>query len=454
MIRFLKICSPLLGVVLLSVSAVAAPNRYVLLITMDGFAAYNLEDPAAPIPTLRQLASEGASAKGMKVANPSVTWPNHTTLVTGVYPEKHSVFYNGVLVRSNTGVVAIDPKRDKADLVAVPTVYDLLHKKGYRTAGINWPCTRNSSTLDLDFPDVPDTITHTTPKFRDELVAAGILTDATDRGFMTNSAPRRDQQWTAAAGYALRKHKPHFTLFHMLITDGIQHKYGPQSPAAYAALALVDSQLREVLTALDEAGIRKQTTVLVVADHGFDTATNTIHPNVILRKNGFLETGPGNRIIKARAQAVPEGGSAIVYLTNAESKNDDRVKVLEVFRSAEGIAEVIEPDRFPELGLPKPDKNPQMGDFILTPKPGYAFSGIATGDAAVTPVTLTVGGLGNHGYLSTNPKMNAVFVAAGRGIKRGVKLDVIDNRDVAPTVAHLLGEKFPADGKVLTEILE
>jgi len=68
---------------------------------------------------------------------------------------------------------------------------------------------------------------------------------------------------------------------------------------------------------------------------------------------------------------------------------------------------------------------------------------------------MTSGSPGSHGYLSSNPRMNAVFVASGRGIKRGAKLDVIDNRDVAPTMAHLLGQKLPrADGKVLKEILE
>lgn len=455
---FLRIPS-VLALLIFALGAAGSTNHHVLLITIDGFAAFYLKDPSAPLPTLRKLASEGAMADGMKVANPSITWPNHTTLVTGVYAEKHSVFFNGVLKRAGAGLsVAVDPRRDKADLVAIPTLYDLLHKNGYRTAGINWPCTRNSGTLDDDFPDVPDSITHSTPKLRDELVAAGILKDNTDRSFATQSAASRDQIWTAAAAHVIRARKPNFMLIHMLITDGIQHRYGPRTPAALTALAQADFQLRDILAALDQAGIRERTTLFIVADHGFETSTNIIHPNVLLRKHGLLDTNLVTvtpPVYKTRAQIVSEGGTALVYLTNPETKQEDRAKVLQLFRETEGIAQVIEPENFAELGLPRPEKNLQMADLVLVPKPGHAFSNQASGENHITPVTLTSGGLGNHGYLSSNTNMNAVFLAVGRGIKRGLKVGVIDNRDVAPTMAHLLGQKFPqADGKVLTEILE
>src|SRR3990172_9357997 len=88
----------LLSVASLSISAsfprsggagpIPAKDRIVVVISLDGFPAYAFEDPALPTPTLRRLAREGAMAEGMKVSNPSVTWPNHTSMVTGVQPEK------------------------------------------------------------------------------------------------------------------------------------------------------------------------------------------------------------------------------------------------------------------------------------------------------------------------------------------------------------------------------
>ena len=77
---------------------------HVIIITIDGCAAYNLKDKNAPIPTLRKLAEEGAVAEGMKVCNPSVTWPNHTTLISGVRPDKHGVLFNGILERPGVGM--------------------------------------------------------------------------------------------------------------------------------------------------------------------------------------------------------------------------------------------------------------------------------------------------------------------------------------------------------------
>ena len=74
-------------------------DRHVILISIDGFPAWMWRDPSLSIPNLRRLAAEGAMADAMTVSNPSVTWNNHTTMVTGVKPEKHGVLYNGLLVR-------------------------------------------------------------------------------------------------------------------------------------------------------------------------------------------------------------------------------------------------------------------------------------------------------------------------------------------------------------------
>lgn len=349
----------------------------------------------------------------------------------------------------------IDPQRDKSDLVAVPTLYDQLHRAGYRTAGINWPCTRRTPTLDDDFPDVPDQIVHMTPRLRDELVAAGVLQDASQKAFQTQSSARKDQIWTRAAAHVIQKRRPNLLLFHMLITDSTQHKYGPQSPAGYTALALADAQLAEVLRAVEAAGIRERTTIFVLADHGFDTALKIVNPNVNFRKAGLLETGAAPNLLKARIQIVSEGGIAMVYCNDPATLQQDRTNVLALMSEQEGIADILKPEQFAALHLPDPAKNPQMADFILVAEQGYAFSNDAHGEQSVTEVTLAAGNQGHHGYPSTNPKMNAAFVAWGRGIKPGVKLGRIDNIDVAPTIAALLGQKLPgSEGKVLQEMLK
>lgn len=436
-------------------SADGASTDHVLLITIDGAGAFYLSDSNAPLPTLRRLVREGAVAEGMQVASPAVTWPNHTTLVTGVGPDRHSVLFNGVLTRPGPGrPVAIDPARSKSDLVAVPTLYDRLHPAGLRVADINWPCTRGASTLEDSFPDVPEPLRFMTPRLREELISAEILESADDAAFKGRSAAVRDQVWTAAATHVVRERRPNLLLFHMLICDSIQHRYGPQSPAAYTALAVADAQLADVLRAVDAAGIRDRTTVFVTADHGFDSALKLIQPNVRFRKAGLLEIGTAPGFLKARAQSISEGGTAFVYLPDPATRSSDRTQVLELLRDQEGIAEILTEAQFPALHLPVPGQDSPMADLVLVAKPGYAFGNEARGEDVIADIAQTGANLGYHGFLSRNARMNALFVAWGRGIRPGPKSGLIRNVDVAPTIAHLLGVKLPgAEGRVLTEFL-
>ena len=173
----------------------------------------------------------------------------------------------------------------------------------------------------------------------------------------------------------------------------------------------------------------------------------------MLRKAGLLHaTAAGMTAV--RAQAVAEGGTAFIYLNDSAAPDQTRQAVIQLFAGKEGIAEVIMPDRFAALGLPMPANNKHMADLILAARDDYAFSDVATGDEEIRPAILGVSCVGNHGYLNTNPKMNAIFIASGRDIHTGVKIGLINNTSVAPTAAQVLGLQIPgAEGRTLVEIL-
>ncbi len=142
----------------------------------------------------------------------------------------------------------------------------------------------------------------------------------------------------------------------------------------------------------------------------------------------------------------------MVYLTDPSRAQADRETVIRLFRGAEGISAVIEPKDYPRYHLPQPSENPAMGDLVLAAKEGFAFSLDSRGDDLVVPNEIPTAGA--HGFLSTEPKMNAIFVAAGAGIKRGTKLSTIANIDVAPTIARMLGISLEhASGRAIDEIL-
>jgi predicted AlkP superfamily pyrophosphatase or phosphodiesterase len=426
-------------------------DRHVVVISVDGLAAYLLDDPKAPLPTIRKLAREGAVVDGgMRVSNPSVTWPNHTTLVTGVRPEKHGVLANGVLVRGGIGVpVFVDPKKGKDDLVRVPTLFDVAHAAGLTTADVNWPCTRSAKSLDDSFPDAPEPVTHMTPRLREELIKLRLLVDGTDKSFTSQSGAGRDHIWTETACHTIRQRKPNLLLLHLLNVDSTHHAEGAQSPPGYTANAYADACVARLLTALDEAGIRDTTTVFIVADHGFTLTPKAICPNVVLRQQGRLTVAAG-KIGEAQVHVVPEGGIGLVYFTNPGTAAADRKRVQELFSGKEGVADVLGPERFAEYGLPHPREYAQAPDLVLVAKDGYGVSGSAEGDEFVAVNTAARVSIGSHGFVSKLQKMNAVCVISGCGIRSGAHLQAIENIDIAPTAARLLGlAGFVADGRVM-----
>ena len=108
---------------------------------------------------------------------------------------------------------------------------------------------------------------------------------------------------------------------------------------------------------------------------------------------------------------LAEGGTAYVYFDKSQAA-ELAPKVIQALSGAEGIDRIIGPDGFRALGLPQPERDPQMCQLLLTAKDGYAFSGAAGG-----PVTAAVPQQGgSHGYLASDPDMDAIFIASGYGV--------------------------------------
>jgi len=412
-------------------------QRHVVIISIDGFAAYALKDDQLPLPTFRRLARDGAVADAMEPVNPTVTWPNHTSIITGVTPAKHMVLYNGLAVRGAEGApLKVEPWVDKPELVRAPTLYDAAHAAGLSTAEVDWVAIHNAKSITHAFPEVPRL---TDPIVR-EMVSSGTVTEDNVRSFNKGSIVWRDEIWTLAGQHIIEKHKPNLLLFHLLTTDSSQHRYGASSLAAHGALALADAKVQRLLDSLKRAGIYERTTIFIVSDHGFKTYKKVIHANALLRQKGISDVW-----------VIPEGGTAMVYITR-ESRKGELLPVLRsAFTALQGVAEVLDQPSFSKYGYPAQPTG-QMCDLVLVAAEGHSFGGAQQGDAVVdVPAGSTPGA---HGYISTDRAMDAVFIASGAGVKRAVKLGRIRNLDVAPTAARLLGlEMKNVEGRVLNEIL-
>lgn len=424
----------------------SSASNHVVIVSLDGFAGWALDDPHLPVPTLRRLAARGALAKGMRPVNPTVTWPNHTSMVTGVTPSKHGVLYNGILMRQPGLPPRIEPWRDKKEMVRVRTLYDAVHERGLTTAQVDWVAIQNAPTMTWEFPERPDP----QGQIARELVTRGVISEEDLAAFASRNIVYRDHIWTQAAAHILRQHRPSLLLFHLLNLDSTQHRYGPRTPAAVTTMAHLDSQVATIVQALEQSGLMARTTIFVVSDHGFKLVRRQIRPNVAFMKAGLLTVQDG-KVSKAEAYSMAAGGSAMVYVTVPDLSGAILDRVKRSLQGMEGIDAVIEPAGYAPLGLPLATDNDQMGALFLTAKDGYAFTADSTEPGVVDA---PLGSLGAHGYVATDPDLRSLFIASGRGIRPGVTLEAVDAIDVAPTAARLLGvELSDVEGRVLKEIL-
>lgn len=405
-------------------SQVPAKQRMVVVISLDGFPAYELDDPKLPAPTLRRLIKEGVATR-MHTVNPTVTWPNHTAMVTGVRADEHGLLVNGSIVPTGSWPpVKVEPMVEKEKMVHIPTVYDAAHGAGLTTAQVDWVAIHKASSITWPFaewaaPGDPVVV---------EMLRKGVIAAADVQDFSKANILFRDQIWAKAAAFLIREHQPNLLLVHFLSLDSMHHAYGPHTLAATGAIAFLDSCVETVVNAVLEAGMQDQTTFFVVADHGFKAYTKEIRPAVALEAAGL--TG--------KVYVLAEGGTADVYIEKSQVV-ELLPKTIQALESVEGIERVVTPEGYAALGLPLPSKDPQMSQLLLTAKAGYAFSGATGGPVTAAPPQTR----GSHGYLASDPDMDAIFIAAGYGVTPGGKLGPIDNIDVAPTIAKLLGVALP-----------
>jgi predicted AlkP superfamily pyrophosphatase or phosphodiesterase len=420
----------------------SAMKPRVIVISIDGFAAFYWRDPAIRAPVLRRLAERGALAAGMECVFPSTTWPTHASLVTGVSPRVHGVVANHILNRATLELEDLtgDPIYDAPALLRAPTVYDRAHAAGLKTAAIDWPATRNATTLDFNLPFFKDQRVFETQTARgvwEELRGLGYPLDRQGEWAQLPKRFYKDEMVASVASHVARRHEPDLLLVHFLCVDSFQHLYGPRSPEANWAIEYVDGLIGRFLDSLPTA-VAAETSVFVVSDHGFLPSTREIRPNVRLRRLGA----------QREVRFVMNHGAGALYRLSGD--DHALAQLAGEIEKMEGVSGMWPAGDYAALGLPAPADHPLVADVMFEAAPGYSFGDAAEGDDEHGAPRY----LGTHGQRPTYAENAAFFLAAGAGIARGRALTQIRSRDVAPTVATLLGLAMgDVEGRVLEQAL-
>lgn len=404
----------------------------VLLISIDGMLPATYTRPAPPAaPTLRALAAEGSVADGVIGVLPTVTFPSHTTMITGVLPRVHGILDNRIVDAEGLSRAAWFWY---ARQVRVPTLFGAARAQHLVTAAVNWPVTIGSDTHYL----VPEFERSPHPEARHMLEALstpGLLEAVEVSRGRPLAWPLNDEARTDIARHLLKVHRPQLLALHLLATDGAQHEYGPGSPEAHKAVDGVDREVARLLQTLEETGLRGSTVVAIVSDHGFLPYERVLHLNALFKQEGLLSVNAAGAITTWQAYFHSSGGSGFVYLKDDTTALRQRVEALLTRLKADPNAGIENVWTAPELV--KAGAHPQAA-FGLDVKNGWY-----TGGGYETLVVRTGRVRGGHGFAPFRPELHASLILNGPGVPRR-NLGVVRMTQLAPTLARMLGVSLSA----------
>jgi predicted AlkP superfamily phosphohydrolase/phosphomutase len=422
-------------------------SKYVILVTVDGFRPDFYLDASWGTPNLRMMKDSGVSAKGVNPIFPSVTYPDHTTIITGVPPARHGVYYNAPFEPQG----ASGEWYFHYDSIKVPTLFDAVRKAGKRSANVIWPVSVGAP-IDYNVPDI------WSPKSKTDRLAitAANTVPATLWNELQENATGKlvpadfnmdkeelimDENVARMGAYIIKTYKPAFTVLHLACVDHYEHAQGRDGYLVRKAVAGADRSLGTIFEAIERAGIKDSTTVIVTGDHGFVNISTSINPNILLAKAGLLKDAKKG---DWKAQFYAGGGSAFLHLKDkADEQTLNQVKQLlnNLPPEQKKLFKIIDRKQLDAIGA---DPNAALA---------LAAAKDVTIGGAVTGQLIRPAKGGTHGYYPDFKEIQTGFVAWGAGINKGVVINEMNLMDVAPIVARLLGLEF-GEGKVVEGILK
>ena len=447
--RFLILPLPL--VLLVSALATLAHAAPVLMISIDGLKPEYITQADAhgmKLPYLRTLLANGTYADGVVGIWPTITYPSHTTLLTGVWPAEHGITNNH----------QFDPEQRYgsawnwyAAQIHVPTLWQVAHRAGLRTASVGWPVSVGATDVDWLIPEYwrsADPSDASNPEDR-LLIAALARPDSLIQELEPEAGPYMNGNDTSIGGdlvktrYALeilRRYKPAFMTLHLSSLDDAQHARGPFSARASETLEAIDGMVARL--ARQEFANNPSAVLVIVSDHGFMNISQYVNLTIPFLQAGLIQAivDPATNapvVSSWKAEPWMAGGMAAIMLHDAnDHAAEQQVKAMLDGLAADpenGIAEILDRDAIKKRGA-FPD-----AAFLVVLKPGY-YMGSAISGSLVTPVP---GTRGSHGFSPEYPEMRASFFALGAGIAHHRDLGVVDMRQIAPTVARILRAPMP-----------
>jgi predicted AlkP superfamily pyrophosphatase or phosphodiesterase len=373
-----------------------------LVVSVDGLDWRYLRDRDAlglKLPNIRKIIAKSQVADGVTGVWPTITWPSHTTMLTGVRPDQHGIQGNA------SGPP--DPALSywSATKIKVPTLTQCLTGAGRTIGAVNWPVTVDAK-INWNLPEVyarrhgdssdMDTV--------DKFGTPGLIAE------IGRAYPSFPQQWlddrseTLATTYILTRKQPDLMLLHLAETDSQQHEEGPFVPHSKAVLERTDELIGDILKVLP-----KDYALALVSDHGFEQIDHIANLKVMAAADGVT----GAMTVTGGLVTSSDPG-AIAWLKAQSGKGE--------------VGREVPPEELKRYA-------PQLSGTAFEPAAHVQFgNGKEPREESKTK--------GNHGFWPTRPDYHSIFLLSGPGIKPA-SLGTIEMVSLKDRLANALGVSCP-----------
>lgn len=368
---------------------------YVILISFDGFRHDYVEKFNAP--NFKEFISKGAAARSMTPSFPSKTFPNHYTIVTGLYPGNHGLVDNNFYDKPLDARYSMGNRK----LVENPAFYgglplwQLVQQHGMKSASYFW--VGSEVKIKNRFPDYFH-------KY-------------------DGSVPNEDRITETIKWLNLpEEERPNFISLYFSLVDSQGHATGPDSSETGEAVLEADRLLGLLMNALKQVDL--PVNVILTSDHGMKTVPNT-EKSLVAYQDLF------EGIDKDSYRFVSNGAHGHLYV-------EDEAKQAEIFKVLKSRADNFRVYRKKDFPKQWHYDHDRIGDILFTMDPGYYITSRENKDRQIANGGVT----GQHGFDPyVTKEMGAIFYAQGPNIKAGTRLRSFENVNVYPFVAHILGIK-------------
>jgi predicted AlkP superfamily pyrophosphatase or phosphodiesterase len=366
---------------------VRADPAPLILISIDGFRADYLDRGVSP--TLSALAAGGVRAQSMTPSFPSVTFPNHTTLVTGLYPDHNGIVNNAFTDRAMPGPFSMASKEEGWWGQSTP-IWVSAERAGLHTGVMFWPGV---------------TVAHLG-------VRPGLFRD-----FDHKVAPTERVDTVLGWLDLPVDQRPRLALLYFEAVDSAGHSFGPDSPQVNRAVASIDEAIARLVAGLKARGIAAN--LIIVADHGMAP----VGPDNLALLDDMIDLGAvrvafDGTVVGINIPRTPAGEAARRTLLGPQLH-------MHCWNKADVPADL-------HYGT-----NPRVPDVVCQVETGWLVltrEGYQRGQALHPGVEQ-----GAHGYDIHDPRMGALFLANGPAFRAGLTIAPFPNVDVYPLMAKVLG---------------